>query len=597
MEPTYTLLRVRLLVLLFALLTGSVAQAQAQAPAPSWQTAVGAINQDGSTRSRAFTVATDEQGNAYLAGSFDHTIRLGSITLTSRGFSDIFVAKWSRATGSFIWAQQAGGPAEDEAMAVVVNGTSVYVAGNFQSAAAYFGATTLTNAYGDNFGSDVFVAKLTDLGSTGSFTWAQSAGGTGSDITAALAVSGSRVYVAGSFSSSNARFGSAALAAVGSLDGFVAQLTDLGSTGSFTWAQQVSGTGLEGVNALAAQGPNVYAAGYFTSATAHLGSFTLPNAGTGSNDVFVAKLIDPTASTRPSDAAAKPDFAWAQRAGSPASDFANAVAVQGASVYVAGSFTGPTTHFGNITLANAGPTGTNDVFVAKLTDAATSTSFAWAQRAGGTGNDGARTLITTGPHVYMAGDFDSPLADFGSSMLTNTNPSYGSYRNLFVTKLTDAGSTGAFTWTQQAGTSEGDDRAQSLALHGANVYVTGYFSGATTCFGSLTLAGQPFSPVAYLASLTDAAVLASATPTQAPELEVYPNPAHATTTVRVPRALTLRTASQVQVHNALGQMVRTSDLASGLGETVLDVSGLAPGVYLLRVPTMAGLVSRRLVVE
>ena len=581
----------RLLTLLFVL-TAAVAQAQA----PTWQTAVSAISQGNSPRSRAFSVATDEQGNAYVAGSFDRSIRLGSISLTSNGFSDVFVAKWSRASGSFVWAQQAGGSAEDEAIAIAVQGTSVYVAGNFQSTTASFGLTTLTNASGDNFGSDIFVAKLTDAGATGGFAWAQSAGGTGSDVVTALAVSGARVYVAGSFSSLDASFGSSTLTTAGSLDGFVAQLTDLGSTGSFTWTQQVSGPGLEGVNALAVRGPDVYAAGYFSSASARLGGFELPNAGSGSNDLFVAKLTDATASTR-TPAASSPGVAWVQRAGGPSSEFVFAVAVQGASVYLAGSFSGATTNLGRITLSNASPTGTSDAFIAKLTDATTSASFMWAQRAGGTGNDGARALTTNGSNVYMAGDFDSATAGFGSTTLTNTNPSYGSYRNLFVAKLTDAGSTGAFAWSQQAGTSEGDDRAQSLALHGATVYVTGYFAGLTARFGSLTLAGQSSSPVAYLASLTDASVLANSAPSQPQELELYPNPAHTSTSLRIPRALALRSASQVQVHNTLGQVVRTSFIAPGFGEALLDVSGLASGVYLLQVPTTAGFVSQRLVVD
>ena len=77
-----------------------------------------------------------------------------------------------------------------------MSGTSVYVTGNFISATSGFGATTLTNG-GAAFSADVFVAKLTDAGSTGSFDWTQQAGGTQYDAATALALSGPNVYVAG----------------------------------------------------------------------------------------------------------------------------------------------------------------------------------------------------------------------------------------------------------------------------------------------------------------------------------------------------------------------------------------------------------------
>lgn len=54
-----------------------------------------------------------------------------------------------------------------------MSGTSVYVAGTFTGNTAGFGATTLTNANTSPFSTDVFVAKLTDVGATSSFAWSQ----------------------------------------------------------------------------------------------------------------------------------------------------------------------------------------------------------------------------------------------------------------------------------------------------------------------------------------------------------------------------------------------------------------------------------------
>jgi len=57
---------------------------------------------------------------------------------------------------------------------MVVDEANVYLAGEFQGNVA-FGGATLVNADASRNGSDVFVAKLTDVGPSSSFTWAQRA--------------------------------------------------------------------------------------------------------------------------------------------------------------------------------------------------------------------------------------------------------------------------------------------------------------------------------------------------------------------------------------------------------------------------------------
>ena len=90
-------------------------------------------------------------------------------------------------------------------------------------------------------------------------------------------------------------------------------------------------------------------------------------------------------------------------------------------MYVAGSFGSRTADFGATTLFNAAD-GPPDVFVAKLTDAGTTSSFAWAQRAGSTDYDQVNALVVSGTSVYVAGSFSSATASFGATALTNSNP-------------------------------------------------------------------------------------------------------------------------------------------------------------------------------
>ncbi|MFD2721717.1 hypothetical protein ACFST9_23580 [Hymenobacter monticola] len=293
----------------------------------------------------------------------------------------------------------------------------VYLAGRFTNTVA-LGGTTLTSVGG----SDVFVTKFN--AASNQFVWAQRAGGMGQDFVSAMAVSGTSVYVAGSYDGAVSGFGATTLTNAGSIgtnDIFVAKLTD---TGSFVWAQRAGGTDNDYAQALAVSGASVYVAGEFTSPTAGFGPTVLSTAG--SADVYVADVYV----TKLTDAGSTGSFAWAQRAGGTHYDAAYALAVSGTSVYVAGAFHSPTAGFGPTVLPTA---GTADVYVAKLTDAG---SFVWAQRAGGTGSDEAYALAISGTSVFVAGTFYSPTTSFGAISLTNPYPN--PKKNLgFLASLTD----------------------------------------------------------------------------------------------------------------------------------------------------------------
>ena len=512
--PTARICTVLALLLLVMRLT-AVAQAPAWQSARAVATATAAATNN---YSEVRATAVDAAGNVYLAGNFTNTVVLGGITLVSRGSYDVFVAKFNPTSNQFVWAQRAGGSGTDQTYALAVNGTSVYVAGTFDSFTIGFGSTILNNALsgpGPIASTDAFVAKLTDAGPTGSFAWAQRAGGIGDDQAFALAVSGNDLYVAGGFASPTAGFGNTALTNAGSYDVFVAKLVDAGPAGSFVWAQRAGGAGEEAARALAVSGAIVYVVGYFSSSRASFGSTFLSS--TGSFDAFVAKLTDagPTGS-----------FAWAQRAGGPAFDYGSAVVMSGTSVYVAGTFSS-TADFSTTTLISAGIT---DAFVAKLTDAGPTSSFAWAERAGGTGSDYPSALAVSGTSVYVAGAFDGPTTDFGTVSLTNARA--GLY-DVFVSKLTDAGSSGSFAWAQRAG-GMGLDVASALAVNGTNVYVAGYFGSSTANFGTVTLSNPNSNTLGFLVSLTDPTLTATTAAEPREPAALFPNPARHAATLRLP---------------------------------------------------------------
>jgi len=501
------------------------------------------------------------------------------------------------------------------------------------SGTATFGTTVLTSANAP-LGSNAFVAKWSS--SAQAFVWAQLISSNGYGEVAAVALNGPSVYVAGDVTGP-ADLGSLSVSG----GGFVARLTDAGPSASFVWARQA---GSDRTTALVVQGPNVFVAGSF-SGTQTFGPNTLVSAG--SSDAFVAKLVDTGPGT---------NYAWGQRGGSPGTDIANALAVEGANVYLTGYFYGATAGFGATTLTNA--SNLYEVFIAKLTDAGTSASFGWAQRAGGPGSDTANGIAATGGSVYVTGTFQGLAATFGPFTLAATA---STDLDMFVVKLTDAGSSSTFGWAQRVG-GTGYENPTALVSNAAGVYLAGYFQSPTVSFGTIPLArigggdifvarltdtglagrfdwvqqaggtgynyaaalavvgsrvvvagdlappvafgsyaisGLPNGLVGYWARLLDdSAVLATATAPTWAGVEVYPNPACGAVQLRLPAAAGA-TQATLTVLDALGRTVRGQQLplAPAATTTELPLHGLAPGHYYLRLQAGSQRTTRPLVVE
>ncbi|WP_426060879.1 T9SS type A sorting domain-containing protein [Hymenobacter sp. B1770] len=546
----------------------------ARAQAPSWQTAIAVSERSsGINSSSVYATAAAANGDVYVAGSFNGTVNLGAFTLTSGSVPALYLAKWSPATGSFIWVEQGAHGGHAAITALAVNGPNVYLTGYFQGDSARFGNTLLSHSAPTSFTSDIFIAKLTDAGSTASFSWTRQAGSAGEDIARSIAVSGSSVYLTGFFKGPSTVFGSTVLtnrATFGGENVFVAKLTDAGLSADFTWAVQAGGTHSDGGRALAVQGSNVYLTGRLSSKPATFGSLTI-SCLNYAEDVFVAKLTD---------AGTSGSFTWVQQAsgGFGPGLYVRSLALSGSSVYIAGVFDGLTANFGATTLTNASPTISNsDIFIAKLTDAGASGSFTWAERAGGVNSEAVVGLAADGPSLYLAGNISSQTSQFGPHTLGNFagNNSSG---DAFVAKMTDAGSSVSFNWAQSAG-GFGRDEASTMALSGSIVYLGGWVE-TPAHFGNTAFTYPNNSYVPFLASITDQTVLSTTSSNLLAAPTVFPNPAHASATVVVP-AFKGASPGRVTLVDALGRVVRDYALAPGPGgaRCELSLQGLAPGLY------------------
>jgi hypothetical protein len=573
MKHIFTLLGCLAAILLVSILAGPAAWAQT----PTWQSAV-AIGGDGLSVNATVATAT---GDVYITGTFSGTVTLGATTLTSVGGindQDIFVAKWSRINQAFAWAQRAGGSLNDRGTSLAVSGSSVYLGGIYSSSTAAFGPFTLTRTGLRG----MFIAKINDTPISYDFAWAQGITGNGDASLRSLVARGNTVYAAGDFSGQYT-FGSTTVMA-NTYGGFVTKLTDNGATASFGWTQATAAGDAALFSALALNGSNVYVAGQLRSPTLTLGTTVLTNPAGSAANIVLARLTDagPTA-----------NWAWAQQAAPTAGAYATSLAINPPNLYLGGIFLPGSIQLGTTSLTNVGAAYSYDVFVAKLTESATGTGAAynWAVQGSSTADDQLAALAVAGTSVYAVGSFYQRFQLGSTNLQTATTP--GNINDIYVAKLTDAGATAQVNWAVAAG-GPSNEYVYGLSLAGNSLYLAGTTRTPAT-FGSIVLTSPSNSYTGYLAALTDPTLTATAPALTAAGITLSPNPAHNRATIQLPAVPGAATAT-LTILDALGRAVRTQT-ASTNAKAELNLAGLSPGLYAVRLTAGGSTATQRLVVE
>jgi hypothetical protein len=225
------------------------------------------------------SIAVDASGNCYVTGYFfSGSITFGSTTLTSNGFTDIYVVKYD-GSGNVLWAKSAGGDYYDYGRGIAVDASgNSYVKGYFESSSITFGSTTLMNN-----GVNIFIVKYDG---SGNVVWAKSAGGSDYYYSSCIAVDASgNCYVTGSFNSDSITFGSTTLTSNGVTDIYVVKYDD---SGNVVWAKSAGGTNSDyGYSIAVDTSGNSYVTGQFASSSITFGLTTLTNSG---YSMFVTKI-------------------------------------------------------------------------------------------------------------------------------------------------------------------------------------------------------------------------------------------------------------------------------------------------------------------
>ena len=309
----------------------------------------------GSGIDRAFGIAVDSEGSAYVTGRTQspnfpmvHPLQSGL-----RGVEDAFVAKLSAEGSSLIYSTFLGGSAGDDAHGIAVDAEhSVYVVGGTFST-DFPVRNALQSAYGGG-AVDAFVAKLNPSGSQ--LVYATYLGGSGDDHPEGVAVNAAgEAYVAGQTTSANFPTVNPFQSTLGGpLDAFVARFNASGT--ALIYSTYLGGGGLDAASSIAVDAAgNAYIAGV-TASTDFPTAGALQAALSGSLDAFVAKL-NPAGSS----------LGYSSYLGGNGNEVAYSIAVDSFScAYIAGATT--SVNFPTADAQQAFLFGVQDAFVTKLND-------------------------------------------------------------------------------------------------------------------------------------------------------------------------------------------------------------------------------------
>jgi len=183
-------------------------------------------------------ISTDENGNIYIAGSFNGNLNLDGTVLESPGGANIFIAK-ADSNANIIWTKNIGDDYNSTAEEIKIdNAGNIYVIGRI-TGDVVFGEDANQVSISITTPSDAFIAKYDNLGN---FKWVETARGEGLNIGQNITIdSNDNIYIEGIFSEElflGSGENETSIIGSGGGDMFVAKYN---SFGTFQWAQKMGG--------------------------------------------------------------------------------------------------------------------------------------------------------------------------------------------------------------------------------------------------------------------------------------------------------------------------------------------------------------------
>ena len=407
-----------------------------------------------------YDLATDSDGNTYVAGMIEFDTDFGNgVILSSAGIHDIFLAKYN-SSGGLVWAKRAGGKGGDKIQSIVLDGSGhIYVTGEYEDTCYFESIMKVTTGPGVN---NMFVAKYD---TSGSVMWVKNITATGVVHTRGYGITcdaQGNVYACGGTKGDTYYEGTFLFSSAGDYDGTVVKFDP---NGNFVWARRMGGSDSDKTYGIASDNNGaIYVTGYFVGTADFSPSFNLN--GNGHTDIFLAKY------------ATDGTFQWAKMAGDTGFDRGWDVMVNvNGQIIMTGEF--QTGYFGSTQIFSR---GNQDMFLAAYDS---NGNNLWALDGGGVEDDIGRGLgHDDAGNILVVGDY----ADIGHfPPLTVTS---NGYADLFAASYSADGTT--LNWIKSAGGHD-SDRGRGIGSDSdGNTYICGEFidsiqMGNTNMIGNLYL--------------------------------------------------------------------------------------------------------------
>lgn len=362
-------------------------------------------NPGGPVYQRAQAVASDPDGNIFLAGQFIGSFDFGTSVLNSLNETDGMLLKYS-SDGDELWGVSIGSTGYVDCKKMIIDGEgNVYVGGQFKEGFLIIEDTTLYNSGA----TDIFLAKFSG---NGNLINVQCFGGYDNDFIWGLCSDNNDdVYMSGGYHSYEITFGSYTFPNYNSIR--AAYVCQFYPDGQVKWAdsyslgfdQQFYGIGVD-------DDKNMYISGYFKD-TFNWGDTTFISQG--HFDVFLLKYDQ------------NHEKIWARHIHGPDYDRSDDLVVSNdGQVYLT------TVSFGTICFQNRwfNNYGERDFVIAQYDQNGKLTK---AIQGKGSGDEEAPSIdLDPSGFVYFSGYFDSPLLEFSNKSLNN---SHLGYKDAYIGKI------------------------------------------------------------------------------------------------------------------------------------------------------------------
>jgi hypothetical protein len=180
-----------------------------------WEKAYGINN-----AARFWTLALDSNGDVVVSGDFSLHTDLGGGTINGTAISDdMFVAKYSGANGSYLWAQGILGTSFGRPTSITTDAQNNVLLTGYFNGTYHLGSYSVTT--GIYAADDGFVAKYS---SAGGAVWAQRFGSSNEDNATSVAVDPTGHAVVTGFFSGTGTFPPNSVTSVGANDSFILRL-------------------------------------------------------------------------------------------------------------------------------------------------------------------------------------------------------------------------------------------------------------------------------------------------------------------------------------------------------------------------------------